>query len=252
MPAFRSRAHNPAPLTTLSSISLKHPIRWVRIRGDLPRKGRKTEAVGGELKLPLELQGALHSLYSNYEKYYPLHAPPHPFRDAGRYLISAANFEHVAIMALPDRRTEFEARLLAIMDEIRAEVYAWGVLPNHYHILLGVDSLDLVSAALKQLHGATSREWNLADGQTGQRRVWYKFTDRMIRNDAHFYCTLNYVHYNPVKHGDTTDPYEWPWSSLTNHLDARGREWLRETWKLYEQTLQKRQFAGQDGLQTAD
>ena len=45
---------------------------WLRIREDLPKKGRKTEAVGGEPKLPLELQGALHSLYSNYEKYYRL------------------------------------------------------------------------------------------------------------------------------------------------------------------------------------
>jgi len=43
---------------------------WLRIRDDLPRKGRKTEAVGGEPKLPKELQGALHSLYGNYEKYY--------------------------------------------------------------------------------------------------------------------------------------------------------------------------------------
>jgi hypothetical protein len=65
---------------------------------------------------------------------YPLHAPPHPFRDAGRYLISAANFEHVPIMASPDRRTEFESRLLAIMEEIHGDVYGWNVLPNHYHI----------------------------------------------------------------------------------------------------------------------
>jgi type III restriction enzyme len=43
---------------------------WLRIREDLPRKGRKTEQVVGEPKLPLELQGALHSLYSNYEKSY--------------------------------------------------------------------------------------------------------------------------------------------------------------------------------------
>lgn len=43
---------------------------WLRIREHLPKKGRKTEAVGGEPKLPAELQGALHSLYSNYGKYY--------------------------------------------------------------------------------------------------------------------------------------------------------------------------------------
>lgn len=43
---------------------------WLRIRDQLPKKGRKTEAVTGEPKLPVELEGALQSLYSNYEKYY--------------------------------------------------------------------------------------------------------------------------------------------------------------------------------------
>jgi type III restriction enzyme len=43
---------------------------WLRIRDDLPKKGRKTDAVSGEPKLPAELQGALHSLYSNYERFY--------------------------------------------------------------------------------------------------------------------------------------------------------------------------------------
>jgi type III restriction enzyme len=45
---------------------------WLRIREDLPKKGRKTDEVRGQPKLPVELQGALHSLYSNYEKYYRL------------------------------------------------------------------------------------------------------------------------------------------------------------------------------------
>jgi len=43
---------------------------WLRIKDHLPRKGRGTEAVSGEPKLPAALQGALHSLYSNYEKSY--------------------------------------------------------------------------------------------------------------------------------------------------------------------------------------
>ena len=45
---------------------------WLRIREDLPKKGRKTDELGGEPKLPVELQGALLSLYGNYEKYYRL------------------------------------------------------------------------------------------------------------------------------------------------------------------------------------
>ena len=45
---------------------------WGRIRDDLPKKGRKTEAVGGEPKLPAVLEGALQSLYGNYLKSYRL------------------------------------------------------------------------------------------------------------------------------------------------------------------------------------
>jgi type III restriction enzyme len=45
---------------------------WLRIRDELPKKSRKTDEVSGEPNLPLELQGALHSLYSNYESYYRL------------------------------------------------------------------------------------------------------------------------------------------------------------------------------------
>src|SRR5436305_3902025 len=42
---------------------------WLRIRDDLPKKGRKTDAVDGqEPSLPGPLEGALQSLYANYEK----------------------------------------------------------------------------------------------------------------------------------------------------------------------------------------
>jgi type III restriction enzyme len=38
---------------------------WLSIRDDLPKKGRGTDAVTSEPKLPTQLQGALHSLYGN-------------------------------------------------------------------------------------------------------------------------------------------------------------------------------------------
>jgi len=45
---------------------------WLRIREELPKKPRKAQETSGEPNLPAKLQGALHSLYGNYEKYYRL------------------------------------------------------------------------------------------------------------------------------------------------------------------------------------
>jgi len=165
---------------------------------------------------------------------YPLHAPPHPFREAGAYLISAANFEHKAIMSSPERRTELQTRLLNAMKEITENIIAWVVLPNHYPILILVPSLDAISSALKQLHGATSRQWNIEDNLTGKRRVWYKFADTYIREESHLRVAFNDIHYNPLKHGYVSDPYDWPWSSLSIYYADQGEDWLQEQWKGYE------------------
>jgi REP-associated tyrosine transposase len=167
------------------------------------------------------------------ERGFPLHAPPHPIRGAGRYLISAANFEHNHIMSSSERRTDFESRLLEKLREIETEVFGWVVLSNHYHVLLGLETLGPPSAALKDLHGSTAREWNVADRKEGARRVWYHYNDRKIRGEKHFYRTLNYVHYNAVKHGYVKSPYDWPWSSVHSYLEAQGRDWLRNQWQKF-------------------
>jgi putative transposase len=56
----------------------------------------------------------------------------------------------------------------------------------------------------------------------------------MMRNEYHLNQTLNYIHYNPVKHGYIKDIYEWPWSSLYMYEHEKGREWLKENWEKYK------------------
>jgi putative transposase len=131
------------------------------------------------------------------------------------------------------RRTEFEALLLNTLKEIADELIAWVILPNHYHCLICIHSLNHVSAALQHLHGATSRAWNIEDNLTGKRRVWYKFVDTYIRNEAHLHLAFNYIHYNPVKHGYVSSIYDWHWSSLSLYYNDLGKDWLRDHWKSY-------------------
>lgn len=161
---------------------------------------------------------------------FPPHAPPHPFRDSACYMFTAANFEHAHVMESADRRSDFQTRLLRAFQEIEAEISAWVILANHYHVLARVESLTSVSGALKLLHGSTSFDWNQEDGLRGKRKVWYKYSDRLIRGNEHYFRALNYIHYNPVKHGYVESAYDWKWSSLGMYQEDHGREWLREKW----------------------
>jgi len=162
---------------------------------------------------------------------YPLHAPPHPYKGAGYYLITAANYEHSKIMKNPDRRTEFELALLSSIKVEEIKLLCWVILPNHYHLVLNVADLNILSKKLKYLHGYTSYKWNKEDGLQNKRKVWYKYSDRFIRTEDYYYAAMNYVHYNPVKHGYCKKARDWIWSSLSLYINDFGKDWLINKWE---------------------
>jgi len=153
---------------------------------------------------------------------YPLHQPPHPYQEGGSFLITVANYEHKPLMAAPERRTQIANLLQEGFRGIMAETFGWVVLPNHYHILLSVKSFTDIPNVLKQIHGSTSRLWNIEDSKTGRRQIWYRYYDKMIRSERQLNQTINYIHFNPVKHGYVKDIYDWPWSSILSYEESLG------------------------------
>ena len=67
---------------------------------------------------------------------YPLHAPPHPAKGEGHFLITAASFEHQHTMYSHLRRTEFELLALDVLKNASINPIGWIVMPNHYHLLI--------------------------------------------------------------------------------------------------------------------
>jgi len=51
-------------------------------------------------------------------------------------------------------------------------------------------------------------------------RVWqWRFWDHIIRDQRDFNKHLDYIHYNPVKHGLVSSPLEYPHSSFAQYVD---------------------------------
>ena len=83
-----------------------------------------------------------------------------------------------------------------------------------------------------------TRQWRAAGGQDlpvspGKRRdnrrgIWQpKFFEHTIRDEDDFTRHVDYIHYNPVKHGEAKRPRDWPLTSFHAYVE-RGvytRDW---------------------------
>jgi putative transposase len=163
---------------------------------------------------------------------FPLHAPPHLRGIAGHYLITAACYEHRHIFSEPDALSELANDILGAFMTAELPCSAWVFLPNHYHVLLYTQDLTVVSEVLRLAHSRIATNINSRQHQKG-RRVWYRFSDRLIRNEKHYWATVNYIHYNPVKHGYVERAENWAWSSLPDYIETCGKKQLGAIWKQY-------------------
>ena len=162
----------------------------------------------------------------------PLHELPHRVNEGNLYLLTGANYEHRHIMATPERRDDFAEKLLSgLMALPEVELFAWCLLPNHYHLLARLDQSDFAAMSAR-LHNGTATQWNREDAAPG-RKVWFRYCDRDIRGERHFWVSMNYIHANPVKHGYVRRAYDWPWSSVHYYAEQWGRAALRELWRAY-------------------
>lgn len=168
------------------------------------------------------------------KQHLPLHSPPHwKLGMSNRYLITAACYEHKSIIGKnPERMTDCEASVLSVCREYGKEIYAWCVLPNHYHILVGSDDIKKLCKELGQFHGRSSFTWNKEDECRG-RQVWFRCFEREIRSERHFWASLNYLHNNPVHHDYVEKWTDWIWSSAKEFLEAIGRDKAIRIWQEY-------------------
>jgi putative transposase len=161
----------------------------------------------------------------------PWHSPPHGECDSQTYLITAACYEHSAVIGENvARMQQFSMSLLATCEGAGSRIYSWVVLPNHYHVLLANNEVRSLLRSLGQLHGQTSYQWNGQDGSRG-RKVWFNATETGIRSERHFWATHLYVLNNPVKHRYVERWQDWPFSNAAEWLEKVGRDRAVAIWK---------------------
>ncbi|HEX8340263.1 MAG TPA: transposase [Tepidisphaeraceae bacterium] len=118
----------------------------------------------------------------------------------------------------------------AVAEERKArpfDLLAAVILPDHLHwmIRLPVGDADF-SSRIGRIKAAFTKSLGAGESDAGprnapsrvrhrERNVWQRrFSEHVIRDDDDFRAHVDYVHYNPVKHGHARCPHAWAASSF--------------------------------------
>jgi putative transposase len=159
--------------------------------------------------------------------------PPAWNLGSGRYMITAACFEHAPYIGESiEPMRAFERELLAFINDSTSCVFAHVILPNHYHVLVECPDVLKLKKAIGQFHGRTSYLWNKEESLSG-RKIFHGSAETAMKSERHFEAPLNYIHNNPVKHGYAKKWQDWPYSSARQYLAAVGKEEALRHWLEY-------------------
>jgi len=96
---------------------------------------------------------------------------------------------------------------------------AYCLMPNHVHLILAPSSAVGLSRAVGEAHRRYTAFVNARARVTGH--LFQGRFSSTVMDDAHLLSAVRYLAFNPVRAGMVTRAEEWPWSSVTAHLQRR-------------------------------
>ena len=137
---------------------------------------------------------------------------------------------------LLDRRSDLLVAHIGVLREAVSDVRtalpfhidAWVVLPEHMHCMWTLPPGDsdfpkrwqaIKTEFTEALPAGRQRSPLMIrrrEGGIWQRRYW----EHVIRDDRDYAGHVDYIHFNPVKHGLVESPGDWPFSSFRQCVTA--------------------------------
>ena len=111
--------------------------------------------------------------------------------------------------------------LLRFLDQYSKKfstgIIAFVVLPDHMHLLISPKTNRYsISDFMKSVKGKSAIEINKITGRKG--RLWqHQFLDHVVRSNEDYRVHIEYIHYNPIKHGLCDEPEDYRWSSYRSY-----------------------------------
>lgn len=133
--------------------------------------------------------------------------------------------------------TDLRAAFREAKQQQSFEIIAIAVMPEHLHAVIRMAGDDADYAKLWRTVKGNFTQRLLRQGIPLQRNargeydLWQRrFWEHTIRDDRDLQTHVDYIHFNPVKHGLVKCVSEWPYSSFHRYvrLDLLPKDWAIE------------------------
>jgi putative transposase len=160
-------------------------------------------------------------------------------RPGGTYFFTLVTYRRRPIFSVPSARAALHRVICEVQSSHPFEIPAIVLLPDHLHCIWKMpENDDAFAMRWRLIKGRFTRLWLKEDGAFAthptlepsvsesrtsrmERGVWQRrFWEHVIRDQRDYARHMDYIHYNPVKHGYTRCPHLWEHSTF--------QRWLKE------------------------
>lgn len=119
----------------------------------------------------------------------------------------------------------FERVLAEAHQRLPVRIYAYVVMPNHWHLVVHPRRDDDLARFFHWLTMTHAQRWRHARRLVGHGPLYQgRFKCFPIQQDDHLLTVLRYVERNPLRAHLVPDALAWPWSSASRRLRRQDRD----------------------------
>jgi putative transposase len=159
------------------------------------------------------------------------HTPAHLFLDDALYFITAAIYQKRMLLAEPIMKDTVLELIRGYFEKYRWELHHWVFLDNHYHIIGKSRKGKDMTAIMRGIHYTSAVR--MLEKYGCEKPVWWNYWDYCPRDENDYMTRVNYLLFNPVRHGYVKDLRDYPFSSFHKVYADAGREALSKQFRNY-------------------
>jgi len=147
------------------------------------------------------------------------------------YFFTVVTYKRQQILTKPESRRILRAVISEVKKEYPFKIDAWVLLPEHIHCIWTLPSGDADYSkrwGLIKLRFSTQAKSlffrpeliNKSKQKHRESSIWQRrFWEHEIRDQNDFNRHMDYIYYNPLKHGHVSQVIDWPFSTF--HRDVK-------------------------------